>query len=251
MLFRRVAQHFSEQNWTAVFIDFLIVVIGVFIGIQVSNWNAQRDARKLEQGYLVRLHGDIRRSIDGIDRDNQFAQEQVNDMKALLSALRDCEVSEKQQNAVQRAFNTMGLVSPPRFYRRTYDELASAGRMDIISNDLLAEELAEIVAVVEWRTSIMPSLFRETEFHRNKVNESVLRNLDSQISMVNGFVEWNAGVDYDIKALCRHPTLANSVSAIGMLTKDLVANASYLAVQYRRLLNSIEAELQRRWGIAP
>jgi hypothetical protein len=35
MLLRRVIEHVREQNWLAVFIDFLIVVVGVFIGIQV------------------------------------------------------------------------------------------------------------------------------------------------------------------------------------------------------------------------
>jgi len=37
MLLRRVIQHFRQQEWTAIGIDFLIVVVGVFMGIQVSN----------------------------------------------------------------------------------------------------------------------------------------------------------------------------------------------------------------------
>lgn len=40
MFLRRITQHVSQQNWTAVAIDFVIVVVGVFIGIQVSNWSA-------------------------------------------------------------------------------------------------------------------------------------------------------------------------------------------------------------------
>ena len=36
MLLRRITKHITEQNWFAVFIDFLIVVVGVFIGIQVA-----------------------------------------------------------------------------------------------------------------------------------------------------------------------------------------------------------------------
>ena len=44
MLLRRVTKHVKDQNWFAVGIDFCIVVIGVFIGIQVANWNeAQAD----------------------------------------------------------------------------------------------------------------------------------------------------------------------------------------------------------------
>jgi len=45
MLLRRVTEHVREQNWTAIGIDFVIVVVGVFVGIQVSNWNETRAER--------------------------------------------------------------------------------------------------------------------------------------------------------------------------------------------------------------
>jgi hypothetical protein len=42
MLLRRITEHIRTQNWFAVGIDFLIVVVGVYIGIQVANWNVTR-----------------------------------------------------------------------------------------------------------------------------------------------------------------------------------------------------------------
>ena len=39
MILRSVTKHVKEQNWFAVILDLVIVVFGVFIGIQVSNWN--------------------------------------------------------------------------------------------------------------------------------------------------------------------------------------------------------------------
>ena len=36
MLLRRVIEHVRDQNWTAIAIDFVIVVAGVFVGIQVG-----------------------------------------------------------------------------------------------------------------------------------------------------------------------------------------------------------------------
>jgi hypothetical protein len=36
MILRRVIEHVKAQNWTAMALDFLIVVTGVFIGIQVA-----------------------------------------------------------------------------------------------------------------------------------------------------------------------------------------------------------------------
>ncbi|MEK7265024.1 MAG: hypothetical protein AAB227_02895 [Pseudomonadota bacterium] len=63
MILRRVIDHFRKQEWTAIGIDFLIVVLGVFVGLQVNNWNEARAlyAREREQLVAVRadLEGDI------------------------------------------------------------------------------------------------------------------------------------------------------------------------------------------------
>ena len=36
MILRRVIQHVKKQEWTAIAIDFCIVVLGVFVGIQTN-----------------------------------------------------------------------------------------------------------------------------------------------------------------------------------------------------------------------
>ena len=42
MLLRHLIEHVRAQNWTAVCIDLVVVVVGVFVGIQVANWNESR-----------------------------------------------------------------------------------------------------------------------------------------------------------------------------------------------------------------
>src|SRR5512147_1389332 len=64
MLLRRVIEHVREQNWTAIAIDFVIVVIGVFVGIQVSNWNEARVERQLVRGHLTEIAGDLRKYLE-------------------------------------------------------------------------------------------------------------------------------------------------------------------------------------------
>ena len=53
MILRRIIAHFRKQEWTAIALDFLIVVLGVFVGLQVNNWNEARTERAKEHGYLV------------------------------------------------------------------------------------------------------------------------------------------------------------------------------------------------------
>jgi hypothetical protein len=59
MILRRLTANLKSQNWTAVAIDFLIVVIGVFVGIQASNWNQARIGRADTQRLLMRIEPEI------------------------------------------------------------------------------------------------------------------------------------------------------------------------------------------------
>ncbi|GJM08833.1 MAG: hypothetical protein DHS20C11_11090 [Lysobacteraceae bacterium] len=63
MILRRVTEHVKTQNWTAVAIDFVIVVVGVFIGIQVSNWDTQRADHERETVLLRELREEIAESV--------------------------------------------------------------------------------------------------------------------------------------------------------------------------------------------
>ncbi len=59
MILRRVIKHFRNQEWTAIFLDFLIVVVGVFVGLQVQEWANEQGRRQLETNYTQRLHDEV------------------------------------------------------------------------------------------------------------------------------------------------------------------------------------------------
>lgn len=63
MLLRRVIEHVKAQNWTAIALDFVIVVVGVFVGIQVSNWNERLAFENREQALLYELRGEIAQNM--------------------------------------------------------------------------------------------------------------------------------------------------------------------------------------------
>ena len=59
MILRKLADAIKEQSWFTVVLEILIVVIGIFIGLQVDGWNQQRKDRIDGQFFLKRLHNDI------------------------------------------------------------------------------------------------------------------------------------------------------------------------------------------------
>ena len=67
MLLRSVTKHVKDQNWFAVFLDLLIVVFGVFIGMQVSNWNEQLAGEQKAKVLLKRLYHDLSNDLLSIN----------------------------------------------------------------------------------------------------------------------------------------------------------------------------------------
>ncbi len=45
MIPRHVSDHVKAHNWLAVAIDLFVVILGVFIGMQVQDWNSARQTR--------------------------------------------------------------------------------------------------------------------------------------------------------------------------------------------------------------
>ena len=64
MIFKRAAARLRAQDWLAITIELAIVIIGVFIGTQVSNWNAGRLDRAETRRMLDQLRPELERQVD-------------------------------------------------------------------------------------------------------------------------------------------------------------------------------------------
>jgi hypothetical protein len=127
MLLRRVIEHVREQNWTAIAIDFVIVVIGVFVGIQVANWNQARADRVRERLLLGELRTEIAATIQlsegrraGFDQITRSGQRAL----AFLEAGTDC--GDSCWPVVVDFFHASQW-QPMTAALRTYEELRRSG----------------------------------------------------------------------------------------------------------------------------
>ncbi len=90
MLLRRITEHVKAQNWTAVALDFVIVVTGVFIGLQVSDWN---ENRKIKQNYAEAQARLIAESKANLEATSTFLSAIVTNLPTVrqaIDALRSC-----------------------------------------------------------------------------------------------------------------------------------------------------------------
>lgn len=71
MILRRLSQNLRMQNWTAITIEFFLVVLGVFFGILAANWNVGRLERQETGRLLSQLDTEL--SIVLLDLDSMDA----------------------------------------------------------------------------------------------------------------------------------------------------------------------------------
>lgn len=150
-------KHVKDLNWTAVVLDFVIVVAGVFVAIQVDDWNKNRIDRKNEQEFLLRLHADIEFAEQ---LSNRVRARRLQRSKLLVSAYNallgrsNRDVLTVDECLAISASHHMGIVMVEL---TGFNELVASGRLNIIENSDLRAQLSsfsQLVAAVQFYLTI-------------------------------------------------------------------------------------------------
>lgn len=138
---RRLIERAKRHDWFAVLVDFIIVVVGIFIGLQVNLWVQSRQDRAVERRYLDRLLADSDESI-------RVLQQAIalNDRRAATLAAFAAGVENEGPIPGHAALSDVmcrWFVQPAVEVRRgTYAELVSSGRLSLIKDEKLRSNLA-------------------------------------------------------------------------------------------------------------
>ena len=142
MISRRITEHLQQQHWTAVFLDFVIVVAGVFIGLQVNNWNEVRKDRAEERRYYAQIVEDLR-----TDQNTFLTAKQRTDSfdaaaETILRAMRTRIPPGVTPGRFAVDIHHAGYLFIPHPSRRTYDELISTGNLGLLQNEAAKSAIA-------------------------------------------------------------------------------------------------------------
>jgi hypothetical protein len=135
MIFRRLAQHLREQNWTAIAIEFVLLIVGVFLGIQVANWNQSLADERLGRAYAQRLTADLERDLatrrelvayyaavlESVERTDALLADPQSDPKMLVvDAYRASEINYRAPS------------------RATWEEVVASGNAGLLPREMAA-----------------------------------------------------------------------------------------------------------------
>jgi len=158
MLLRRVADQLKDQNWTAIVLDLAIVVLGVFIGIQVSNWNTGRLERIRAREVIAALASDLSDIESTTEKQIADLANRVLVAKRLVDTFRSDAKLPANEEQLQQELDVATTFLSAITRAPTIVELISSGQTALIADRDLRMEVIRFDQTVQAGLSIRERL---------------------------------------------------------------------------------------------
>lgn len=217
MILRRLIEHLRHQQWAAIAIELVIVVLGVFIGMQVSNWNQQRLADRQAAVFTEHLKADM------VEEDwryqfmiayNEEVLANANRAAAALDGTRPLSDEALLVSAYRATQYKQGLRR-----RSTYDELISTGMIGLIRDQTLRDTAMRLYNMPTFDSLAqegMRSRFREA-FRMslpNEVQRALARQCGDRYIRPGDLAAIHGILDYPCKTGLPDQVIADSAEAL-------------------------------------
>lgn len=234
MLLGRIAGHVRAQNWTAITLDFLIVVVGIFVGLQVSNWNDARLLRAEEGSLLARLSSDF----EAIDRSLKVhVDAYYQNMVAIEFVIDALESGAATQGGEFEANldRVLWATTPPN-RSATFAEMASAGKVDLLQGEALRRALV----VFDQRVEALERSYLLLQDLRLAYLDPFVSKVRFRIDTQNTRLETSGSIaDYDLAGMLADGKLLTTLQVQYQVNENMY----HLLLQLRDSAQRVRTEL--------
>jgi len=139
----KLALRLRAYDWMAALIELVIVVVGILIALQVSNWNQDRVDHARAEGYYQRLHAELIAEQRNID-DTLMFWKKVSAYGQ--TAIANGETGQRADGSNWKtvlAWYQASQIMPFELQDTTYTEMRDGGGLVLIDKKGLREQLAE------------------------------------------------------------------------------------------------------------
>ena len=243
MILRRLVEHAKNQNWFAVALDFIIVVLGVFIAIQAASWNQARQDRQEERRYYAQLLVDLRADLETFSRVERLSNKYDEAAQLVLDRLGGKAPAQASLGRMAMAIHQAGWIVIPYASRGTYNELVSTGNLRLLRNLALKSQIANYYATFDQNRQ-WDSLLRDQQSDYwsetagivpRSVVRAALRGSEPTISPAEDRAIWQAARS--------HPRLSSMLIGMAAHQERVRRDSELLAARTRKLIADIEEHL--------
>jgi hypothetical protein len=155
MLLRSITHHIKQQNWFAVWVDFLIVVVGVFVGLQAQEWSNARADRNAERAVIGRLIVEYQQNLEILKAEKEISREALAATEGLLSVIALKNYPEEMDEGVARTI--LSCLQNAKFVPAlgTTNSLMASGDLSLIGDPEIQKALSQWPALaqvlIEWQ----------------------------------------------------------------------------------------------------
>lgn len=231
----------KRQDWMAVAIEFVIVVFGVFVGLQVSEWNQARLDRAMERAYIARISSDIARSRAQIVESNEAMRVQADRATLALRALNTCEVPSADRDTFAKALYNLGKFDTATLDETAQDELKSTGRSSVLRSVALREELSALSRAVELQHRIEPQFLDRTSPFVNYIQFLVQFDVQSPEMSAGATMTWDR-MRIDLAKACADERFRASISAVRDMTFQIITYNETIITQMDAVTKLIDGQ---------
>jgi len=207
MLLRRLNHHIKNQNWFAVGLDILIVIVGVYIGLQVQQWTNDREREQREAKYLERLHEEILRTSE-LRKENVARRiSTLNNLGVAREFLIGEEESDGLVPSTCLALALVTVMSRVTADLPTVAELLSAGQLDTLGSADVRGSVVRLIQVTDRGNDALDDITRGVE-PLYRMHPDLIQIRGSADMADSDFGYW--GPECDWAAMRENPSFLNS-----------------------------------------
>ena len=216
MILRRIANAFRRQDWFTVALEVVIVMIGIFLGLQVNAWNQSRVDRAEEAAFLEALYQDVLVLEKNSNRLIEARIEALNTIESASNVLfgkvewRDLTDDECDAIATSHSPGIIATSLP------SWTALRDAGRTNILRNAELRRSLATLTQRRESLDRIMEVAeaqgYNLLYMHPDLFESQPYRTM---------LIEAPERVHFDAKSTCNAEALSRNQAAMNGLASNM------------------------------
>lgn len=144
MILKRLASSLKKQDWTAILIELVVVVVGILIAIQLDNWNSERLARAQAVAWRSAIVDDLEATRRQVTHRVTYYRGALDFARTALSGMQDREQVDAQRAwpIVLGAFQA-GQIWPLKIEGPTYRAVQAAGKLHLIGDEAVLRGLTD------------------------------------------------------------------------------------------------------------
>lgn len=177
MVIRRFREHVADQNWFAVLIDVGIVVLGVFLGTQVNNWNAGRIEASQAEDHRRRLLQELDFNVRQYAAQVAYYDQVLRHGQRAVEALDD-ESADPERFVVDAFQLTQIDQAPAKSY--IYEELVAGGSVAALGDERLQNLASDYYLNVKITNDLIGLIFPYRDLVRGQVPFSLQQRIGAR-----------------------------------------------------------------------